>query len=120
MPVGERKLGPIAVPSRESVTARTTWTWLTWGAGSGGFHVAAHLVSLHCDGPSVTCATPPPPGRQVEFLLEVAGEPELTATVTVTAVRALGRGVYLVRLMFAEPCKPAFWDAASACLEAVE
>jgi hypothetical protein len=32
----------------------------------------------------------------------------------------VGRGVYLVRLMFAEPCEQAFWDAASACLEAVE
>ena len=28
--------------------------------------------------------------------------------------------IYLVRLMFAEPCEQAFWDAASACLEAVE
>jgi hypothetical protein len=27
--------------------------------------------------------------------------------------------IYLVRLMFAEPCEQAFWDAASACLEAV-
>ena len=28
--------------------------------------------------------------------------------------------IYLVRLMLAEPCEQAFWDAASACLEAVE
>ena len=118
MPVGQRKPAPIAMPSRESVTARTTWTWLTWGAGSGGFQVAARLVSLHGDGPSVTCPTPPPPGRQVEIVLEVAGEPEHTAAVTVTAVRALGRGVYLVRLMFVEPCGRAFWDAALASLEA--
>ena len=27
--------------------------------------------------------------------------------------------LYLVRLKFAEPCEPAFWDAASASVEGV-
>jgi hypothetical protein len=119
---GKRQPEPIAMPPGESAAAaaRTTWVWLTWGAGAGRFHVAARLVSLHADGPSVTCPIPPPLGRQAEIVLDVSDQPEHTAAATVAAVRALGRGVYLVRLKFAEPCEPAFWDTALACLEAVE
>jgi hypothetical protein len=123
---GKREPEPIAMPSCKSAAAtaaaatRTTWVWLTWGAGAGHFHVGARLVSLHPDGPSVTCSIPPPLGRQAAIVLEVSDQPEHTAEVTVAAVRALKRGAYLVRLKFAEPCEPAFWDAASACLEAVE
>jgi hypothetical protein len=119
---GKREPEPIAMPSCASAdaAARTTWVWLTWGAGTGHFRVGARLVSLHPDGPSVTCSIPPPLGRQAEIVLEVSDQPEHTAAGTVVAVRALGQGVYLVRLKFAVPCEPAFRDAASACLEAVE
>jgi hypothetical protein len=106
--------------SADDVAARTTWVWLTWGAGDGHFQVGARLVSLHPDGPSVTCPIPPPLGRQAEILLDVSDQREHTAAATVTAVRGLGRGVYLVRLKFAESCEPAFWDAALACLETAE
>jgi hypothetical protein len=68
----------------------------------------------------VTCPIPPPLGRQAEIVLEVGDQREHTAEATVAAVHALRRGVYLVRLRLAEPCQPAFRDAASACLEAVE
>jgi hypothetical protein len=115
---GEREPEPSARPPCESADddARTTWVWLTWGAGSGHFHVGARLVSLHPEGPSVTCSVPPPPGRQAAIVLKVSDQPEQTAAATVAAVRALGRGVYLVRLKFEEPCDLAFWKAASAFL----
>src|SRR5262249_11928712 len=100
--------------------APTRWVWLSWGADGGHCQVAARLVSLREDGPSVTCRTPPPPGRPAEIEVEVGDEPGHTAEVTVAAGRAVARGTYLVRLRFAGPCAPAFWDAASACLEAVE
>jgi hypothetical protein len=119
----KRKPESIAMPPGESAAAgdaRTTWVWLTWGAGSGHFHVAARLVSFHPDGPSVTCSILPPLGRQAEIVLDLSDQPERTASATIAAVRALGRGVYLLRLTFAEPCEPAFWAAASACLAAVE
>jgi hypothetical protein len=119
---GKREPEPIAMPPGESAddAARTTWAWLTWGAGAGHFHVGARLVSLHPDGPAVTCPIPPPLGRQAEILLDVCDQREHTAPATVATVRALGRGLYLVRLKFAEPCAPAFWDAALACLETAE
>ena len=117
---GKREPEPIAMPPCESAAVRTTWVWLTWGAGTGHFHVEARLVSLHPDGPSVTCSIPPPLSRQAEIVLEVSDQREHTAEATVAAVRALKRGIYLVRLKFAEPCEPAFWDAASDCLEGVE
>jgi hypothetical protein len=62
----------------------------------------------------VTCPIPPLLARHSEIVLDVSDQPEHTAAATIAAVRALGRGVYLVRLKFAEPCGPAFWDAASA------
>jgi hypothetical protein len=114
------RLGAARRESAAADDARTTWVWLTWGAGTGHFHVAARLVSLHPDGPSVTCSIPPPLGRQAEIVLDLSDQPERTASATVAAVRGLGRGAYLVRLKFAESCEPAFWDAAAACLAAVE
>jgi hypothetical protein len=123
MTVGEREPEPLVMPPCESAAAaaaRTTWVWLTWGAGEGHFHIAARLVSLHRDGHSLTCPIPPPPGRQAEIVLEVGDQQEHIAQATVAAVRALRRGVYLVRLRFTEPCEPAYRDAALACLEAVE
>jgi hypothetical protein len=53
-------------------------------------------------------------------VLDVGDRRELTSAATVATVRAVRLGVYLVRLQFAKPCKPAFWDAASASLEWVE
>jgi hypothetical protein len=113
---------PIAMPSSESAAAdaaRKTWVSLAWGAGSGRFHVGARLISLQDDGPSVTCSIPPPLGRRAEIVLDISGRRELTSRATVAGVRALGPGVYLVRLQFAESCEPAFWDAASASVEGV-
>jgi hypothetical protein len=123
MTANESEPEPIAQPPCESIAAGSApaiWAWLTWGAGNGRFHVAARLVSLHPDGPSVTCAIAPPPGRQATIALETRDQREHGAEATVAAVRVLGRGVYLVRLTITESCEPAFWDAASACLEAVE
>jgi hypothetical protein len=108
------------MPPREPDAAPTTWVWLTWGAGEGRFHVAAQLVSLQCDGPSVTCRIPPPLGRLTAIVLEIGNQREQTAEATVAAVQAVRRGVYLVRLRFTKSCKPAFWDAASACLESAD
>jgi hypothetical protein len=119
---GKREPETIAMPTCESAAAdadRKTWVSVAWEADGGLFHVGAQLVSLQCDGPSLTCFIPPPLGRHAQIVLELSDRRELTSAATVAAVRALRRGVYLVRLQFAEPCKPAFWDAASACLERV-
>jgi hypothetical protein len=106
--------------SCKSTAARKTWVSLAWEAGNGRFQVGARLISLQCDGPTVTCSIPPPLGRPAEIVLDGRDQGEHATASRVAAVRALTRGVYLVRLQFAEPCKSAFWNAASACLEAVE
>jgi hypothetical protein len=123
MTAREREPELIAMPPCESAAADAepiTRIWLTWGAGAGSFQVAARLISLHRDRVSLTCPTPPPPGRQAVIVLETRDRREHTALATVAAVRALGRGVSLVRLRFAGACQRAFWEVASACLELIE
>ena len=100
--------------------AQTTSVWVSWRAGVGGFHVGARLVSLQCDGLSLMCSVPPPLGRDAEVLLDFSDGQEHASAATVAAVRAVQRGVYLVRLQFPKPCKLAFRNAALACLEGVE
>src|SRR5262245_10572807 len=112
---------PIARPPCPSGSAGpepAAGAFLGWEAGDGQFLVAAHPIGLRNEVLTLTCAVPPPPRQRVQVTLEARDGREYRAKATVAAVRALGPGNYLVRLLL-RSCSRAFRWAVAESLDPV-